>query len=66
MNAEVLTERCEGHGLCESTSPDVYRLDDEGFANVLVNPIPAALEASAQAGARVCPVVAIRINDAVN
>lgn len=61
MNVEVLMDRCEGHGLCEATAPLVYQMDDAGFAHVLDDPIPVELVAMAEAGARVCPVAALRI-----
>ncbi|NMN95940.1 ferredoxin [Antrihabitans stalactiti] len=27
--------RCEGHGMCESLVPDVFRVDDEGLSTLL-------------------------------
>lgn len=53
--------RCEGHGLCEQTAPEIYRLDDEGELDLLIDDIPPALRARAEAGARVCPVAALRV-----
>jgi ferredoxin len=53
--------RCEGHGLCEQVAPEVYRLDDAGEMEVLLDEVPADLEQKAQAGARVCPVGALRV-----
>lgn len=58
---EVAMERCEGHGLCEQVAPDIYRLDDEGELVLLAESVPADLVAKAEAGARVCPVAAIRV-----
>jgi ferredoxin len=55
--------RCEGHGLCESVAPDIYRLDDEGELEILLEVVPEELKARAEAGARVCPVAALRIVD---
>jgi ferredoxin len=53
--------RCEGHGLCEEAAPDVYQLDDEAVVVVQHEQVPAALERKAEAGARVCPVAALRV-----
>lgn len=58
---DVDRDRCEGHGLCEQTAPEVYRLDDDGELEVLVHDLPAELVAKAEAGARVCPVAALRV-----
>jgi ferredoxin len=54
-------ERCEGHGLCADTAPEVYDLDDEAVVVLLHDPVPAELERKAEGGARVCPVAALRV-----
>jgi ferredoxin len=54
-------ERCEGHGLCADTAPDVYDLDDDAIVVLLHEDVPPELERKAVAGARVCPVAALRI-----
>lgn len=58
---ELDRDRCEGHGLCEETAPEVYRLDDDGELELLVEEVPSELQAKAEAGARVCPVAALRV-----
>ena len=59
---EVDRDRCEGHGLCEQTAPAIYRLDGEGELDLVVGDIPPELRAMAEAGARVCPVAALRVH----
>jgi ferredoxin len=54
-------DRCEGHGLCADTAPDVYDLDDDAVVVLLHEVVPAQLERKAEAGARVCPVAALRV-----
>jgi ferredoxin len=54
-------ERCEGHGLCADTAPDVYDLDEDAIVVLLHEDVPPELERKAEAGARVCPVAALRI-----
>lgn len=61
MEIEVNRSACEGHGLCEQTAPQVYELDDEGYVRLRVDEIDASLEVAAAAGARVCPVAALRV-----
>ena len=56
-------ERCEGHGLCADTAPDVYDLDDDAVVVLLHEDVPPALERKAEAGGRVCPVAALRIEN---
>ena len=57
-------DRCEGHGLCEAAAAQVYRLDDDGELIILAgeaDELPQDLEKAAAAGARACPVAALRI-----
>jgi ferredoxin len=54
-------DRCEGHGLCEEVAPELYELDDDAVVVLLHEEVPAALERKAEAGARVCPVAALRV-----
>lgn len=54
-------DRCEGHGMCARLSPDVFEVDDEGFVNVLVDPVPDALTTDAEDGAHACPVAALTV-----
>ncbi|GAA2313114.1 hypothetical protein GCM10010234_67400 [Streptomyces hawaiiensis] len=61
IHIDVDFDRCEGHGLCEQTAPEIFRLDDEGELELLIDDIPPGLRSKAEAGARVCPVAALRI-----
>lgn len=61
MKVVVDWPKCEGHGLCELTAPEVYRLDDEGELHLLHEEVEGALAERAAAGARVCPVAALRV-----
>lgn len=61
VRIEVDRDRCEGHGMCEVAAPEVYRLDDAGELEILVENPHGRLEHDAEAGARVCPVAALRV-----
>lgn len=61
MRVDVNLPVCEGHGLCAQVAPEVYALDDEGYVKLLQDPVPEPAHAAAAAGARVCPVTALRI-----
>lgn len=63
MRVEVDRARCEGHGVCEELAPELYQLDDDGELVILLDPVPAELARKAEAGARLCPVAALRIVD---
>lgn len=61
MKIHADRERCEGHGLCADVAPEVYELDDDAVVVVLHEIVPTGLERKAEAGARVCPVAALRV-----
>jgi ferredoxin len=61
MKIDADRDRCEGHGLCADVAPEVYDLDDDAMVVVLHEEVPPALERRAEAGARVCPVAALRL-----
>lgn len=63
MRIEVNLTACEGHGLCAQTAPSVYEVDDEGYVRLRVTEITPELEDAAAAGARVCPVAALKVVD---
>jgi ferredoxin len=52
--------KCCGYTLCAVEAPDVYSIDDEGFA-VAPKTVPAELEGQARAGADACPETAISL-----
>lgn len=56
-------DRCEGHGLCEQSAPQLYRLDDDGELEILRTEVDGELAEAARAGARVCPVAALSLRD---
>lgn len=61
MKVRIDTDRCSGHARCAANGPDVFELDDDGYALPLDGGIPAHLEAQARAGADACPERAIEI-----
>jgi ferredoxin len=61
IRVSVDESRCEGHGLCEAAAPGVFELGDDGFAAVLLDPVPDDLIGQAEAGVRLCPVAALTI-----
>ena len=43
-------DRCEGHGLCVDTAPEIYDLDDDAVVVLLHEVVPPELERKAEAG----------------
>ncbi|TPQ23406.1 ferredoxin [Streptomyces sporangiiformans] len=54
-------DRCEGHGLCEQTAPEVFRLDDEGELHLTHEDVAPEDERAVAAAVRVCPVAALKV-----
>jgi ferredoxin len=62
MRVAVDADRCEGHARCWSICPEVFELDDEGHAVVVVEEVPPELEERARDAATNCPERAITVS----
>jgi ferredoxin len=56
------TSICSGHARCAATAPDVFELDDNGYALPFDGEVPAGLEDTAREGAFACPERAITVD----
>lgn len=64
MRIIVDREACQGHGLCAMYAEALFAIDGEdGRAIVLVDPIPEPLHEPARKAVRVCPELAISIEE---
>jgi ferredoxin len=59
VKATVLQGKCCGYGICAEICPQVFQLDDMGFAFVESEEVPEELTASAQEACESCPESAI-------
>ena len=59
MKAVVNEYICIGCGLCAEICPEVFEMNDDMIAIVIVDEVPAELEESAKEAADSCPVEAI-------
>ena len=62
MKVKFDEPRCDGFGFCEEVAPEVFRIDDDGNLEVLIESIPPELAEKVQAAARACPVAALRLS----
>jgi ferredoxin len=62
VNIKVDFERCEGHGMCESVAPALFRLDEQGELALLFkgDAVPEGQEDQAVNAIKICPVGALR------
>lgn len=61
MKAIVDRETCIGCGMCASTCPDVFSMDDEDKAVAINSEIPESSLDTAKEAEQDCPVTAIKI-----
>ncbi len=59
MKVEVDHDRCEGHGKCEMSAPEVFELRDDDLSYVLVDDVPEELRAKVERAIKLCPRQAI-------
>ncbi len=63
MQVEIDRGGCISCGLCEGTCPEVFRIADDGVAEVHHQPDDPAQEAGAKEAADGCPVSVIHVNE---
>lgn len=61
MKVRVDPDRCQGHGRCAALAPDVFRLDELGFATAGITEVEPGHEEQARRGAQSCPERAIQL-----
>jgi ferredoxin len=64
MKITLNREACQGHNRCYLLAPEVFDVDDEGYALVRIDgDVPAELEEKARLAAENCPEYAITVQD---
>jgi ferredoxin len=61
MKASIDRDGCISCGLCPATCPEVFRMADDGKAEVYVEEVPKDAEVSAVAAMDGCPVQVITV-----
>jgi ferredoxin len=64
LYVKVDASKCCGYTTCADVCPELYKLDEQGFAYVESSIVPLGLEAKAREGAAVCPEKAIYVGEA--
>ncbi len=59
MRVTLDDDRCRGHGICCSLSPEIFSMTDDGYSQVLLPEVPPGLEEMVSAAERRCPERAI-------
>jgi ferredoxin len=63
LYVKVIDAKCCGYSMCAAACPEVYKLDDAGFAYVEQPLAPEGLEDKVREGARACPEKAIVVSE---
>ena len=61
MKVLVDDERCRGHGMCLTLCPDVFVMNDDGYAEVGLPEVPAGSAAGVREAVENCPEKAITV-----
>lgn len=54
---------CCGYGVCAEICPEVFAVDEAGVVKLLLDVVPANLEARAREGAAACPQCALEVKE---
>jgi ferredoxin len=64
MRVYVDPKKCQGHNRCYALAPELFDVDDEGYASeVNDGVVPASLEDKARRAVANCPEYAISIEE---
>jgi ferredoxin len=64
MRVHVVTERCQGHNRCYAIAPDLFDVDDLGFASEIGDgTVPPDREEQARLAVANCPEYAIELSE---
>ena len=63
MRVVVDPDRCEDNAICVGIAPDLFELDDQEYAVVTADPIPADQEALAEQAIAECTRAALSRRD---
>jgi len=63
MKASIDRDGCIACELCATTCPEVFRMADDGLAEVYVDEVPEGSEDCAREAEEGCPVSVIRVEE---
>ena len=64
LKVKVVADLCAGCAVCESTAPDVFKMNDDNIAEVLADGLAKADNNTVVEAAQSCPSEAIIVADA--
>jgi ferredoxin len=61
MQIQVDTDRCTGHGVCESIADDIFEVGEDGIVHLLVENVEENRRADVESAVAECPTQALSI-----
>ncbi|WP_054814993.1 ferredoxin [Nocardia arizonensis] len=61
MKLSIDAKKCSGHARCHATTPDVFDIDDNGYALPIDREVADPLDQNIAAGIAACPERAISV-----
>jgi ferredoxin len=61
MRIQVDTDRCTGHGVCESIADDIFEVGEDGLVHLLVEDVEETRRADVESAVAECPTQALSI-----
>ncbi len=61
MKVVVDYDLCEANALCMDAAPEIFRVEEDDTLTLLMEDVPADLQAKAEEAARLCPRQAITL-----
>lgn len=61
MKIAIDKAACSGHARCAAVAPELFRLDEDGYALPLDGEVPENLEQAARDGETACPERAVTV-----
>ncbi|MFI1927964.1 MULTISPECIES: ferredoxin [unclassified Streptomyces] len=61
MKIAIDKAACSGHARCAAVAPELFRLDEDGYALPIDGEVPQGLEQGARDGETACPERAVTV-----
>jgi ferredoxin len=61
MKIHVDTEKCTGHGICESLLPEVFEVGDDGIVHLLTENLTEDQRLDLETAVAECPTQSLRL-----
>jgi len=61
MKITIDTDKCTGHGVCESLAPEIFEVGDEGIVHLLTESLTDDMRSRLEEAVAECPTQALSL-----